>query len=64
MDLGCKIKANCPHVGPGPMDGGGVFLRDPSLNLCEFQRKPWNTLNGWVDKLEPELNSVPPVYYL
>ena len=41
--LGCRVKANCQHVGPGytgemPSVGGG-FLRDPSLYLHEFLLK-------------------------
>ena len=43
------FKANCPLVGPGPIGGVpsvGVFLRDPSLYLREFRRKPRKTPNG------------------
>ena len=41
--VGCKLKANCPLVGPGSIGGVlsvGVFLRDPSPYLCVFRRKP------------------------
>ena len=34
--MGCKIKSNCPLVGPGAVGGMpfvGVFLRDPSPYL-------------------------------
>ena len=34
VGLGCRVKANCPHVGPWSTGRGpsvGVFLRDPSL---------------------------------
>ena len=49
--VGCRFKANCPLVGPGPFGGvpsvgGGVFLRDPSPYLREFRRKPRKTPNG------------------
>ena len=40
-----SVKANCPHVGPGPTDempSVGVFLRDPpNPYLREFRRKLW-----------------------
>ena len=45
----CWDKANCPHVGPGPMGdmlSVGAFLRDPSPYLREFRRKPRKTPNG------------------
>ena len=38
----CRLKANYPLVGPGPIVGVpsmGVFLRDPSKYLREFRRK-------------------------
>ena len=47
--LGFWIKASFPHGGPGPargMPADGVFLRDPSLYLREFRRKPLKTPNG------------------
>ena len=37
--LGCVIKANCPHVGPWPVEEltkWGDFLWDPSPYLREF----------------------------
>ena len=37
--VGCKLKANCPPLGPGPIGGVplvGVFLWDPSKYLHEF----------------------------
>ena len=40
------FKANCltrdlgRPMGRVPSLGGGVFLRDPSLYLCKFERKP------------------------
>ena len=40
--VGCKVKANCPLVGPGTVGrvpSMGVFLRDPSTYLREFRRK-------------------------
>ena len=39
--VGCKIKANCSHVGPRPKGKMlvGVFLKDPSPYLCYFWRK-------------------------
>ena len=48
-ELGCRLKADCPLVGPGPkgdVPSVGVFLRDSSPYLREFQRKPRKTLNG------------------
>ena len=42
VELGCRVEANWPHVGPGPTQGVhaiGVFLKDPSLYLREFRRK-------------------------
>ena len=36
--VGCRVKANCPLVGPRPVGGVlsvGVFLRDPSAYLLE-----------------------------
>ena len=36
----CRNKANCPHVEPGPMGdmpSMGVFLRNHSPYLLEFQ---------------------------
>ena len=48
VGLGCRIKANCPLVRPGPVrivPSVGVFLRDPSLYLREFLRKPRKTPN-------------------
>ena len=50
---GCRLKANCPLVEPGPigsMPSVGVFLRDLSQYLHEFRRKPRKTPNGYVDK--------------
>ena len=47
--LGYNVKANGPLVGPGPVGGVpavGVFLRDPSPYVREFQRKPRKTPNG------------------
>ena len=47
--VGCRLKANCPLVGPGPIGGVpsvGVFQRDPSPYLREFRRKPRKTPNG------------------
>ena len=41
--LGCRVKANSPHMGSGSAVGVpslGIFLRDPSPYLCEFRRKP------------------------
>ena len=40
---GCRFESNCPLVGPGTIDGAPsveLFLRDPSLYLCELRRKP------------------------
>ena len=40
--LGCRIKANYPHVGPGPTGrvcSVGIFPRGPSQYLLEFRRK-------------------------
>ena len=39
MLIGCRVKANCPLVGPGPVGGVlsmGVFLRDSSLYLRDI----------------------------
>ena len=49
----CKIKAFCLHVGPAPEKGVasmGVFLRELISYLREFQRKPLETPNNYVDK--------------
>ena len=56
VGLGCRIKANCPHVGPGPTAVVGVrsrqiFLRNPSPYLCEYRRKPPDVI-GVVYKLQ------------
>ena len=37
--VGCRLKANCPLVRPGPIGGVptvGVFLRDPNSYLPSF----------------------------
>ena len=47
--VGCRVKANCPLVGPGTVGGVPsveVFLRDPSPYLLEFWRKPQKAPNG------------------
>ena len=47
--VGCRLKADCPLMGPGPVEGVpsvGVFQRDPSPYLREFRRKPRKTPNG------------------
>ena len=39
--VGCRCKANCLLVGPGPIGGSavrGVFLKDPRRYLREFQK--------------------------
>ena len=44
---GCRLKSNCPLVGPetiGGMTSVGVFLRDPNPYFREFFRKPWRNL--------------------
>ena len=54
MGLGCRIKANYLHVGPGPTGEcplcvGGRGLSKGSHGsqyLNEFQRKPQKTLNS------------------
>ena len=41
--LGCRVKANSPHMGPEPTGGVPsveVFQREPNPYLREFQRKP------------------------
>ena len=46
--VGCRIKANCPLVGPEPISEVpfvGVFLRDPGSYLLEFERKTKKTPN-------------------
>ena len=45
VSLSCRVKANCPHVGPGPtwwMTCLGAFLRDPNpyLIYASFREKP------------------------
>ena len=47
--VGCRFESNSPLVGPGTIGGVhsvGVFLRDSSWYLHEFQRKPRKTPNG------------------
>ena len=47
--VGCRLKVNCPHMGPGLIGGPslhGVFLRDPSPYLQEFPRKTGKIPNG------------------
>ena len=42
IGLGCWVKANCQHVGPGPTRGElsvGLFLRDPNLYLHKLRKK-------------------------
>ena len=49
LDWVVGFKANCPLVGPGPVEGVlsvGVFLKDPSQLSREFQRKTRKTPNG------------------
>ena len=57
--LGCGIKGNCPHVGPGPAGGEcpstGVFLRDPSPYLREFRRKTKKNSERLCDKRDGAL---------
>ena len=53
VGFGCEIKANSLHVEPEPMGRvpfvcGRVFLRNPSLYLREFQRKPQKTPSSLV----------------
>ena len=47
--VGCRVKANCPLVGPGTVGrvpSMGVFLRDHSPYLREFLRKSRKRPNG------------------
>ena len=47
--VGRRNKTNGQLMGPGPIGGMssvGVFLKDPSLYLREFQIKPQKTPNG------------------
>ena len=50
--LGCMVKANCSHAGPGTagrVPSEGVFLRDPRQYLFEFRKK--NTENSeWLGR--------------
>ena len=49
MGWDVELKANYLLVGPDPlgiMPSVGVFLRDPSPYLREFQSKPHKTPNG------------------
>ena len=65
--LSCRVKANCPLVGPGPtrrVSSVRIFLRDPCPYLCKFQRKTLKTPNGLVDKRDWELNPASPVYQI
>ena len=65
IGLNWGIKANYPHVMPGPIGrvpSVRVFLRDPNPYLCEFRWKPKKTLNGLVDVRDKGLNPAPPVY--
>ena len=65
MLVGCRLKANCPLVGPGSIGGVlsvGVFLGDSSQYLHEFRRKPRKTPNGWIDKRDRSLNLAPPIF--
>ena len=44
--VGCRFESNFPLVGHGTIGGVpsvGVFLRDPSPYLCEFQGKTRKT---------------------
>ena len=61
----CRIKAIYPLVGSGPAGGVlsvGVFLRDHSLYLYKFRRKPCKTPKGKVDKHDQGLNLAPTIY--
>ena len=65
--VGCRVKANCPLVGLGPVGGApsvGVFLRDSSPYLREFRRKPLKTSNDYVDNRDWGLILPPLVYQL
>ena len=59
---GCEdFKANCPLVGPGPIESVPsveVFLRDPSPYLHEFWEKP-QILGG-----KCELRNILVIFYL
>ena len=51
LGLGCKVKENCPHVGPGltwEVPSMGIFLKDSSLHLCEFR---------WIPRKTPKAKS-------
>ena len=37
---------------------GGVIVKDPSSYLCEIRRKPRKYPNGYVDRLDRELNPI------
>ena len=57
--VGCRLKGNCPLVGPGLIGGVPsveVFLRDSIPYLCEFRRKPHRTPNGYAEKRDRGLN--------
>ena len=38
----------------GGMPSIGVFLRDPNLYLCKFQRNPRKTPNGSIEERDQE----------
>ena len=57
-------ESNCQHEGPGTIIGmpsAGVFLRDPSVYLHKFRRKPRKTPKDMVDKRDREMSPAPPV---
>ena len=46
-EIGCRDKANCPHVKPWLLEKcppWGAFLKDLSPYLREFRRKPRKAL--------------------
>ena len=65
VGMGCRIKANCPLVEPGPTGGMpsvSFFLRDPSPYL-RVRRKLRKTPIGKVEKCDRGLNLAPLIYH-
>ena len=53
--LGCRIKANCPLVGPGPAEGVPsmeVFLRNSEIEMGNGEKRVLKNISGGLTILD------------
>ena len=63
--VGCRLKANSPLVGPGPLGGVpsvGVFLRGPKPVFTRVSEKTTENSERLGRQARPGLNLAPPVF--